>query len=99
MGILKEKLFWLIQELNGYSQDKIAKILIVIFGPFISVDNAVISLPFVAWWDLTDTNFIKSGFEDLGIVLNIYFEYGSESTWSQECKRDNWVFRVLIFFS
>ena len=79
--------------LQKYSLKEVAKILIVTFGPLISINDTFHSLPYIAWWDLTDSTFIENGLEDLGLVLGILYRYSKESTWDKECN----IFSVNLY--
>lgn len=83
---LKEKLEYLSVDLKDFTLEQIAKVIIVIFGPIVSTNSSIYSLPFIAWWDLTDTNFVKVGFEDLGLVLSIFYDTNETTGWDKNCK-------------
>lgn len=85
---LKEKLVWLSVGLSSkkYTKKQIAKVIIIIFGPIISTNHSQYSLPFIPWWELTDTNFVKNGFENLGMILDAYYNTDKETIWNKECK-------------
>ncbi|OTF71959.1 F-box domain containing protein [Euroglyphus maynei] len=72
---LKEKIGWLMKTANVYALPEMARLFIVIFGPLVSANNNFysLSLPYIAWWDLADSNFTEKSFEDLGLTL--YFLY------------------------
>lgn len=82
----KEKMSWLINTLNSYSSIEVAKLFIVIFGPLVTINNSQYSLPYVAWWDLTDLNFIQQGLEDLGLTFYFMNKCHAEVIWTKDCK-------------
>lgn len=84
--IFEEKIHWLSTDLKAYSTNQIAKFLICVFGPIITTNSSHYSLPFIPWWDLTDTIFVKAGFEDLGFILDVYYNTKKETEWNKECK-------------
>ena len=71
---IPEALFWLNRILKPHSLQMRAKLLLIIYGPLISVSPASTSIPYIGWWDLTDTFFINEGLEELGFAL--YMLYG-----------------------
>lgn len=82
----KEKMSWLINTLNIYSSIEISKLFLVIFGPLVTINNSQYSLPYVAWWDLTDLNFVQQGLEDLGLTFYFMSKCHSEVIWNKDCK-------------
>lgn len=82
----KEKLFWLSNTFKKYNVQEIAKIMVVIFGPLVAVYNSRNALPYIAWWDLTDSSFIDNGLEDLGVTIHFLYKHVSDSIWNQDCK-------------
>ncbi|CAG2177987.1 unnamed protein product, partial [Oppiella nova] len=108
---IPEALFWLNRILKPHSLQMRAKLLLITYGPLISVSPASTSIPYIGWWDLTDTFFINQGLEELGFAL--YMLYGQ--TKSPEDKSNvillmeeimktpqNWLFEnmaSLLFFA
>ncbi|KAF7488220.1 F-box only protein 47 [Sarcoptes scabiei] len=80
----KEKMDWLIKTLNVYSVQEISKLLIVIFGPLVTINNSSYSLPYLAWWDLTDSNFMEKGLENLGLTFHYIYKNSDEFLWSKD---------------
>lgn len=85
---LKEKIDWLMKTVNVYSLPERARLFIVIFGPLVSANNNfhTSSLPYIAWWDLADTNFNEKCFEDLGLTLYFLYVKFEEFSYTKDCK-------------
>lgn len=83
----KEKLFWLVTTLKQYSREEVAKFLILLFGPLITVNgNLFTTLPYLSWWDFSETHFVEHGLEDLGVVLQVLYRFKKELQWKNECE-------------
>lgn len=81
---LKERVFWLSLILKPYSLENCAKLLVIIFGPLISIAPTPGTLPYIGWWDLTDTFFIHNGLEELGFAIHLLYKHHSiKSTWNK----------------
>lgn len=93
---LKEKIFWLTKTLKSYNPTEVAKLLLVTFGPLISINNSFHSLPYIAWWDLTDSHFVENGLGDLGLTFSILYRNYTESIWNKECKKTFSCINILI---
>lgn len=89
---------WLIKTLNVYSVQEISKLLIVIFGPLVTINNSSYSLPYLAWWDLTDSNFMEKGLENLGLTFHYIYKNSDEFLWSKDCKNILGFNRIVLFF-
>lgn len=72
------KLKWFMQLTSGFDIIDRAKMMIVVFGPLICISDIRHSLPFVGWWDLCDSNFIKVGLEDLALTLRLISSYSPQ---------------------
>ena len=85
---LKEKIGWLMKTVNVYTLSEMARLFIVIFGPLVTVNNNFhnLSLPYIAWWDLTESNFTERSFEDLGLTLYFLYLKSDEFSYSKDCK-------------
>ncbi|CAG2102562.1 unnamed protein product [Medioppia subpectinata] len=70
---INESLFWLNRILKPHSLAVRAKLLLIMFGPLISVSPVHTTVPYIGWWDLTDTFFINAGLEELGFALYMLF--------------------------
>lgn len=92
----KEKLYWLSNTFSIYNVQEVAKIFVVIFGPLVSVNNSQHALPYIAWWDLTDLNFIENGLEDLGVTIHFLYNHVNDSIWNQDCKESNMFLSKLL---
>lgn len=83
---IPETLFWLKRILRSHSMEIRVKLLFIIFGPLITVPTSPLPLPYIGWWDLTDTFFIDSGLEDLGFVFYMLFNEQKTETEKQSLK-------------
>ncbi|XP_046920392.1 F-box only protein 47 [Dermatophagoides farinae] len=83
---LKEKIGWLMKTVNVYTLSEMARLFIVIFGPLVTVNNNFhnLSLPYIAWWDLTESNFTERSFEDLGLTLYFLYLKSDEFSYSKD---------------
>ncbi|XP_054169284.1 F-box only protein 47-like [Oppia nitens] len=71
---ISETLFWLNLILKPYSLEMRARLLLIIYGPIIDVGPQQNTIPYIGWWDLTDTFFImKKGIRNLGNILFVLF--------------------------
>jgi hypothetical protein len=81
----KDRLFWLTRILKPYGLTERAKLLVIIFGPLISLTPSPGSLPYIGWWDLTDTFFIQSGLEELGFAIHLlYTHHKEDDIWNKQ---------------
>jgi len=81
----KDRVFWLTRILKPHSLTNRAKLLVIIFGPLISIAPTPGTIPYIGWWDMTDTFFIQNGLEELGFAIHLlYRHHVKDSIWNQQ---------------
>ena len=89
--------FWLKRIMKGRNLQMRARLLMIIYGPLISMTPQPVNIPYIGYWDLTDTFFIENGLDELGYAM--YLLYASaEAPEQKSCTSNKFSYSFLYEF-